>query len=191
MGNELEVVTQLIAVSDISKAFGLDVATFLTVVLGSFIVGSICLTFHYKIYDNNKLWANLEIFEKAIVSSVIGFFSILASLYLFTLFQLIFAKDKELEYVFNQLNYIAPFLYFICFSTLAARYNYIELDFIKIYIQRSFTFIAVLVFIIIFIILFFAEAWTGILWLILLILIIIAPFIYQMYLSSSSAKNKK
>lgn len=191
MENELEVVTQLIAVSEISKAFGLDVATFLTVVLGSFIVGSICLTFYYKIYDNNKLWANLEIFEKAIVSSVIGFFSILASRYLFTLFQLIFGKDKELEYIFLQLNYVIPFLYFIGFSIFTAKHNYAELDFIKIYVQRSFTFIAVLVFIIIFVILFFAKAWTDILWMILLILIIIAPSIYQMYLSPSSAKNKK
>ena len=166
------IATQLIANTNIAKVFGLGVDSFLTVILGSFIVGYICLTFYYKIYNNNELWTKLEFAEKVVVSSVIGLSSILVTLFVVTIFQLMLQLipiNKEFERTLAQLYYIAPFLYFIVFWKRTAKNNYSELEFIKRYVLISFSYIQILVIIFILIVLSFAKEWITIFLLLLLI----------------------
>ena len=108
--NILDATTQLIDIFGITRIFGLEVNSLLTIILGSLIVGYTCLTFQYKIYDNNQRWTNLDHFEKVMVSMVIGFLSILASLYIVTIYQITFINSKDLEQFFLQLKYVSPFL---------------------------------------------------------------------------------
>jgi len=62
--NTLEIFTQLANISGISKTFGLNVESLLTLIFSSVIVGYICLTFYYKIYSDNKRWKDLDYSEK-------------------------------------------------------------------------------------------------------------------------------
>lgn len=84
----LEILTQLINISGISDVFGLSVKSLLIVLFGSIIVGYTCLTFRYKIFEYNQKWKALDYTEKTVVSLVIGFLSILSSLYIVTIYQL-------------------------------------------------------------------------------------------------------
>ncbi|MCX9024798.1 MAG: hypothetical protein OIN85_01735 [Candidatus Methanoperedens sp.] len=191
MDYTVDTITQVISMFNISKAFGIGINDFLTIILGSFIVGYICLTFHYKIYSNNQRWTELDYFEKAIVSLVIGFFSILISIYVVMIYQLTFPKDNidRLGQFFLQLNYITPFLYFIAFSTIAAKYDYKELDLIKKYISVSFFLFVNLNFAFALIIFYLIRSWSGF----LLFLIIVIAFNYRQlkdYLPSLSARIK-
>ena len=189
--NILDATTQLIDIFSITRVFGLEVNSLLTIILGSLIVGYTCLTFKYKIYDNNQRWTNLDHFEKAMVSMVIGFLSILASLYIVTIYQFTLINSKDLEQFFLQLKYVSPFLYFISFSIITAKSNYEELDFIKKYIWVSFSLIFSLNFLLVLIILYVVRSWSGIFWIIILILIILAPFIWREWLKYSSQRNDK
>jgi hypothetical protein len=177
MDYTVDTVTQIISMFNISKAFGIGINDILTLVLGSFIVGYICLTFHYKIYSNNQRWTELDYFEKAIVSLVIGFFSILVSLFAVTIYQLTFPKDsiEQMGQLFLQLKYITPFLYFIVFSTIAAKYDYKELDLIKKYISISFFLFVNLNFVFALIIFYSIRSWSGF----LLFLIVVIAYNYR------------
>ena len=131
----LDAIIQHVDISNISKAFGIENNSFLILIIGSFIVGYICLTFYYKIYydQDNEKWTKLEFSEKATVSLIIGFLSIMNSLFVVAIWQLSYRNDKNLEQFFSQLNYIIPFLYFTFISGLTHKYNYKGLDFIKKY----------------------------------------------------------
>lgn len=181
----LEVIKLIIGTSNISNVFGIEDNSFLILIMGSFIVGYTCLTFYYKIYYYNDSWKNLDYPEKAIVSLVIGFLSVLASLYIVTFYQYVFFKGiSGLEQIFLQLMYIAPFLYFITFSALSSlifESMHTELDFIKKYVHVSFFFIAILNFILAIAILHSMGNGKGIFFIILLILIILIPIILVSY----------
>ncbi len=191
MDYTVDTITQVISMFNISNAFGIGINDFLTIILGSFIVGYICLTFHYKIYSNNQRWTELDYFEKAIVSLVIGFFSILISIYAVTIYQLTFPNDsiEQMGQFFLQLKYITPFLYFIAFSTIAAKYDYKELDLIKKYISISFFLIVNLNFAFALIIFYLIRSWSGF----LLFLIVVIAYNYRElkeYLPRLSARIK-
>ena len=178
----LEII-KLIGISNISNAFGLEDNSFLILIIGSFIVGYTCLTFYYKIYHHNESWKNLDYPEKAIVSLVIGFLSILASLYLVMFYQHTFFKDTNLDQFFLQVKYISPFLYFITFSALVSlpqltsESMHTDLGFVKIYISVSFVFIASLNLILILALLYSDRNWGGIGSIILLILLSLIPIL--------------
>ncbi len=196
MDYTLDSITQVISMFNIPKAFGIDINDFLTIILGSFIVGHTCLTFHYKIYSNNQRWMELDYFEKAIVSLVIGFFSILVSIYAVTVYQFTIPKDniERLGPLFLQLKYVAPFLYFIVFSVISAKYDYKELDFIKKYIGISFGLIVSLNFAFMLIIFYIIRSWAGFLFTISMILILVILYKFwklKEYLSSLNARWSK
>ncbi len=145
---ELDIFNLFIENSNISKAFGLDVNGFLVLILGSFIVGYICLTFYYKVYYDysNRKWSELNFSEKAIVSLVVGFFGIFISLLaiLVSIFTIFSDNIEQLNQFLLQLSYVTPFLYFIGFSRITAKCDYKGLDFIKNYIKYSFSLVVVL-----------------------------------------------
>ena len=176
-------ITKLIGISNISNVFGLEDNSFLILIIGSFIVGYTCLTFYYKIYHHNESWKNLDYSEKAIVSLVIGFLSILASLYIITFYQHTFFKGTDLDQFFLQVKYISPFLYFITFSALASLPHltsesmHTDFGFVKIYILVSFVFIASLNYILILAILYFNKNWAEIGFMFLLILLSLVPIL--------------
>lgn len=188
--NLLDASTQLIDILRISNIFGVESGTFLSILLGSFIVGYTCLTFKYKIYDNNERWTNLDQLEKGIVSLVVGFLSILTSFYIVTIYQVTFLNNNGLEQLILQLKYVSPFLYFIIFSISTAKSKFEEFDFIKKYIWFSFNFILTLNFLFALIMLYIIRYWIGIFWIILFILFILAPFIWRKYSSQRNDKNK-
>lgn len=167
---------QYIDISNISKAFGLENNSFLILIIGSFIVGYICLTFYYKIYydQDNEKWTKLDFSEKAIISLIIGFLSIMNSLFFVAIWQLSYMNDKNLEQFFSQLNYVVPFIYFTAISVFFNRKdNFFKgLDFIKKYISYSVTLIMNLSFIFIFIILYLNRNWYGILLIFLFVILI-------------------
>lgn len=182
MDYTLDSITQVVSIFDIPKAFGIDINGFLTLILGSIIVGYICLTFHYKIYFNNQRWAELDYFEKAIVSLVVGFLSILVSIYAVTVYKYIIFQNnniEQLDQLFLQLKYIAPFLYFIGFSAIAAKYDYRELDFIKKYIRISFGLIVSLNFAFMLIIFYIIKSWAGFIWIFSIILMVVIAYKFQ------------
>ena len=189
--NLLDDITQLIDILGLSNIFGVESGNFLSIILGSFIVGYTCLTFKYKIYDNNERWTNLDQLEKGIVSLVVGFLSILTSLYIVTIYQVTFLNNYDLEQFILQLKYVSPFLYFICFSLSTAESKFEEFDFIKKYIRFSFYFIVILNFLFALIMLYAIRSWIGIFWMIIFILIILAPFIWREWLKYSSQRNDK
>ncbi len=178
MDYTLDSITQIINMFNIPKAFGIDINDFLTVFLGSLIVGYTCLTFQYKIYSNNERWTKLDYFEKAIVSLVIGFFSILVSIYVVTIYQFTILKDniEQLSQLILQLKYLVPFLYFISFSAITAKYDYKDLDFIKKYIGISFALILSLNFAFMLIIFYIIRSWAGILFIISIIIILLIAY---------------
>ena len=163
---------------NLSKAFGIDANNLLTLITGSFIVGYICLTFYYIVFRPNEKWMKLEFFDKAMISLVIGFFSIIISLYIFSVYALLL-KSEHSEQLFAQLKYVFPFVYFIAFSTMSDKLNYKELDFIKKYISYSFLIVVGLSFLFLIIILLLLGIWVSLFWIILSILIIVALFIYM------------
>lgn len=180
----LDIVNQFVENSNIAKAFGLDVNSFLTLILGSFIVGYFGLTFYYKIYYSHETWKDLEFSEKAIVSVVVGFLTILLSQYTLVIIQLMIINDpnyKKYEQLFSQYTYILPLLYFIAISVILAKKNYTELNFIKYYIWWCFIPIVGLCFILVSILLYLNKAYYGILELIILIL-----FIFELYTKKPS-----
>jgi len=197
MDYTLDSITQVISMFNIPKAFGIDINDFLTIILGSFIVGYICLTFHYKIYSNNRRWTELDYFEKAIVSLIIGFFSILVSLFAITVYKFtIFPKENidQLNQLFTQLKYLVPFLYFIGFSSITAKYDYKELDFIKKYIKYSFFLILGLSFAFALIVFYIIRSWAGFLSIfsiILMLVIVNNIWTLRDYLSLLSARWSK
>ncbi len=188
--NLLDASTQLIDILGLSNIFGVESGNFLSILLGSFIVGYTCLTFKYKIYDNNERWTNLDQLEKGIVSLVVGFLSILTSFYIVTIYQVTFLNNNGLEQLILQLKYVSPFLYFIIFSISTAKSKFEEFDFIKKYIWFSFNFILILNFLFALIMLYIIRYWIGIFWIIIFILIILAPFIWRKYSSQRNDKNK-
>ncbi len=166
MLDNLEFLTQLANISGIPKTFGLNVESLLTLIFGSVIIGYICLTFYYKIYNDNERWTGLNYSEKAIISLVIGFLSIFASLYFLLIYQLIYIRlgivsDEYLKQFFLELMYVSPFLYFIGFSALTSKSDFVGLDFIKKYMNLSFNFIIILNFALIFTILSLVRNWGG------------------------------
>ncbi|MFH1230538.1 MAG: hypothetical protein V1709_03485 [Planctomycetota bacterium] len=173
----LDIVTEFIEVSNISKAFGLDVNSFLVLILGSFIMGYAGLTFFYKIYYNqvHQEWDDLEFSEKAIVSLFLGFLTILASLYAVGTWQLMYINNKNFEQLFSQLNYVFPFLYFVIISTFLAR-KYKGLDFIKEYIWVSLNAIIILVLLFVLSIFYLIRNWYGIFLIIVLVVLYIIGF---------------
>lgn len=184
---DLDVVTQLVEASNISKVFGLDVKSFLTLILGSFIVGYTCLTFFYKIYyeqDNDK-WINLNFSEKAIVSSFIGFLSILVSLFVVATWSLLYINNstEKLEQLLSQFYYIFPFLYFAIISVyLTRKYNYKGLVFIKEYIWISIKTIFIFIFVFTLGILILVGSLIGILGVfVIIVLYIIAMKLIKKY----------
>lgn len=189
--NLLDDITQLIDILGLSNIVEVESGIFLSIILGSFIVGYTCLTFKYKIYDNNERWTNLDQLEKGIVSLVVGFLSILTSFYIVTIYQVTFLNNNDLEQFILQLKYVSPFLYFICFSLSTAESKFEEFDFIKKYIRFSFYFIVILNFLFALIMLYAIRSWIGIFWMIIFILIILAPFIWREWLKYSSQRNDK
>ena len=186
----LDIVNQFIENSNISKAFGIDVNNFLILILGSIIVGYTCLTFYYKIFSNNQRWTKLDYFEKVIVSLVIGFFSVLVSIYTVTVYSFALSQDNRelLGKTFLQMTYILPFLYFISFSKITAKYDYKELDFIKKYIGISFGLIIGLNFAFMLIIFYIIRSWAGFaltIPLIIFLLILYKPWKVKEYLQES------
>jgi len=167
-------IIQHVDLSILSNAFGIENNSFLTLIIGSFIVGYICLTFYYKIYfdQDNEKWTKLEFSEKVIVSLFIGFLTILVSLFAVATWQLYY-NDKVLEKFFLQLYYVSPFLYFKIISAFTHKENYKELVFIKKYILISIKIIMGLVFIFTFSIFYLIRDWHTILALILLIVLCI------------------
>lgn len=165
----LDTVIQNVDISNISKVFGLDANSFLILIIGSFIVGYICLTFYYKIYYNqdNKNWTDLEFSEKAIVSLFIGFLSIMVSSFGVATYEFIgryINRDyNNLSQFFSQLYYIVPFLYFTFISFLTHKDEYRGLDFIKKYIYYSMLGIIILAFLFLYIILFSIRNWNAML----------------------------
>ncbi len=182
MDYTLDSLTQVISMFNIPKAFGIDINDFLTIILGSFIVGYACLTFHYKIYSNNQRWMELDYFEKAIVSLVVGFFSILVSLFAVTVYKFtIFQRDniEQFNQLFLQLNYIVPFLYFIIFSSITTKYDDKNLEFIKKYIKYSFFLIVGLAFAFALIIFYISRIWTGLFSTFSMILMLVIAYKFQ------------
>lgn len=170
----VDAIIQHVDISNISKAFGLENNSFLILIIGSFIAGYICLTFYYKIYydQDNEKWTKLDFSEKAIVSLIIGFLSIMISLFAVAIWQLSYRNDKNLEQFFSQLNYVIPFLYFTIISVFLTRKdNYKGLDFIKKYISYSITLIMILVFIFTFIIFYLIGNWYAILLILLFVVL--------------------
>ena len=173
----LEIVNQFIENSNISNAFGIDANSFLILISGSFIVGYICLTLYYMVYndDSNDKWKELNFSEKAIVSLVVGFLSIISSQYLIIIFKFTNNFDKKLEHLFLQLNYMVPFILFIVFSSvLNLNKKYQEMEFIKEYIKVGAIWIFLLNVILLFIILYIIQSWFGI-----AILTILIIFLYS------------
>jgi len=86
------------------------------------------------------------------------------------------------------LTYILPFIYFIIFSKITAKYDYKKLDFIKKYIGISFGLIMALTFAFMLIVSYYIiKSWSGFVLTILLILcysIKYKPWKVKEYLSS-------
>ena len=169
----LETATQLINSSQIPEVYGLSDNFFLILLVGSLVVGYICLTFYYKVYQNNNRWTELDYFEKTIICLIVGFLSIIVSSYFVNIYKLTSVNNEYSNILFKQLLYVSPFLYFSAFSYLSEISNYKELDFIKTYILRTVTLILTLNFILILIVFYIVKAWSGILLIILLILILL------------------
>jgi len=176
--SSLDFALEIINSSNIPKAFGLEANSLLIVIFGSLIVGYICLTFYYRIYDDNKRWEALEYSEKATVSLIIGLLSILSSLYIVTIYQLSIPEAKNLEQLFSQLRYISPFFYFIFFVVLTSKNNFEGLDFIKTYIWYSSNAIVVLNIIFMFLIFLLSGNWVYIIYTALFIIVIIVYIKY-------------
>lgn len=172
---ELDIFNQFIENSNISKAFGLDVNGFLVLILGSFIVGYICLTFYYKVYYDysNRKWNELNFSEKAIVSLAVGFLSIFVSLLAILVSKFTIFSDKQLDQFLLQLSYIAPFLYFIGFSRITVKHDYKGFDFVKKYIKHSFSLILDLYLAFGLIISYISRSWAGFLFIFLVILMLV------------------
>ena len=141
--------------SNISKVFGMADDNLLILILGSFIVGYICLTFYYMVYNvnTNNMWEKLDFSEKAIISLAIGFLSILSSILFVSIFvatsHLLSSNDKNIEQLLR-LYYTYPFIYFTAFSALADKMkNYQDMEFIKAYLKYSVIFISILIIILI------------------------------------------
>ena len=169
----LDFIYQFIEKSNISKAFGIDVNSFLILISGSFIVGYICLTLYYMVYNDgaNNKWKELNFSEKAIVSLAIGFVSILPSILIVHMYQSVINNDKNIE----QFYYIYPFIYFIMISGLVNKIkNYREMKFIKVYLQVSV--ICIICLTIIFSVPHIIQSWYVMLMLIFFILIICLKF---------------
>lgn len=169
----LETATQLINSSQIPEVYGLSDNFFLILLVGSLVVGYICLTFYYKVYQNNNRWTKLDYFEKTIICLIVGFLSIIVSSYFVNIYKLTSVNNEYSNILFKQLLYVSPFLYFSAFSYLSEISNYKELDFIKTYILRTVTLIFTLNFVLILIVFYIVKAWSGILLIILLILILL------------------
>ena len=131
-------IIEIIKSSNIENVFNIGANEFLVLILGSLIVGFICLTLYYRIYNNNKRWSELKFYEKSIVSLIIGFLSILVSLYILTILVLLTLLLKvpleNYEKILMQLPYLGSFFYFIIFLKLNSNKPYKELGFIKEYI---------------------------------------------------------
>jgi len=91
----LDSFTQVISMFNITKNFGIDAQSFFILIFGSVIVGYMCLTFYYKIFSNNERWTKLDYFEKVIVSLVVGFFSIIVSIFAVTVFLFTFSQENR------------------------------------------------------------------------------------------------
>ena len=174
----LGTVTQIINNSSIPNAFGIDANSFLILISGSFIVGYICLTLYYLVYnaDSNYMWKQLNFSEKAVVSLVIGFLTIFVSILIVELYKLSTNFEKKLEQSFLQLNYLFPFILFVIFSWLInLKKKYQNMEFIKKYIMITVIWIFLLSVILISIVFYMIQNWLGIL--ILFIPIIVLLFV--------------
>lgn len=196
MDYTLDFITQVVSMFNIPKAFGIDINGFLTLILGSLFVGYICLTFHYKIYSNNQRWTELDYLEKAIVSLVIGFFSIFVSLLaiLVSKFTIFSDNIEQLNQFFLQLSYVLPFLYFIAFSRITAKCDYKGLDFIKNYVKYSFSLIVGLYLLFGLIIFYTIRSLAGFLFIFSVILMLVIAYKswkLNEYLSRLSARLSK
>ena len=148
----LETVTQIINNSSIPNAFGIGANSFLILISGSFIIGYICLTLYYMVYnaDFNNKWKELNFSEKAAVSLVIGFLTIFNSLLIVELYRLFSNFSSILEQSFLQLNYLFPFFLFIVLSRLISyKKKNQKMEFIKKYIETTFILMFSLCFILI------------------------------------------
>ncbi len=128
-----DLVKGLIDATDFSKAFGINSNIFIFIVLSSLLVGFVCLSFYYRIYNKQKEWGQLDVIDKFSLAGVIGFLSILTSLFLVAFIELIFAKqtsqNESLSQTIGQLKYFMPFVYFYF---LTAHFEKISgLDFIR------------------------------------------------------------
>ena len=115
----LETATQLINSSQIPEVYGLSDNFFLILLVGSLVVGYICLTFYYKVYQNNNRWTELDYFEKTIICLIVGFLSIIVSSYFVNIYKLTSVNNEYSNILFKQLLYVSPFLYFSAFSYLS------------------------------------------------------------------------
>jgi len=174
----LETATQLINSSHIAEVYGLDDNFILILLVGSLVVGYTCLTLYYKVYhNNNDRWTELDYFEKAIISLIVGFLSVIASSYFVIIYQLILGNNEYSNILFLQLLYFSPFLYFLAFSYLSERSDYKDLDFIKTYILKTAILISTLNFVLILIVFYIVKAWNGIG--LIIIFIIISLLVYK------------
>ena len=144
----------LISISGIPEAFNFSSETFIIFFLSSIIIGFICLTLYYKIYDTNPRWERLDYLDKMTISLVVGFFSILISFFLIGILDYIYQKNftnelNTVRKILFQLLYLFPFIYFISISSFT-KIDYYNLDFIKDYINKSM--ICLIIFLLLFLI---------------------------------------
>ncbi len=87
--------------------------------------------------------------------------------------QLSLPDAKNMEQLFSQLWYVAPFFYFIFIVALTSKYNFKGLDFIKTYFRYFFIALVVLSIIFIFLILYLSGNRSYIIYMALIIIFII------------------
>ena len=114
----LQDVINLIDVSKIAQTFKVDSASFLMFIVGSFMVGAICLVTYYVAFEKNKIWSKLKLHEQGILSLVVGIMTTFNGLLLWGAIMMairlaakILGKNPQTS-PFEGAIYLMPFVFF-------------------------------------------------------------------------------
>lgn len=136
----------LINASDVTQVFGLTTEQLIFVFASSVVVGHISLTYYYVFGSKSKAWAELHLLEKSVISLVVGFLTILVSLFLQLLIVIIASAgklngDPLAGFPLAQFKYILPFGWFYLMYKISkgkkVKARTRGLDFIKWYSVTS------------------------------------------------------
>lgn len=143
-----ELLKTFIDYSKIGVAFGLTYENIIVVIIGSWLVGIVMLTFFNYFFDNDKKWGKLHFIEKSIISSLLGLSSIVVSYYFIGIIEVLFwltdfKPNPYFRSEFLDVWFMLPFIYlFISYTIYKSKSHNFEKILLKVIIQSLLLFVA-------------------------------------------------